>query len=443
MVRGQPFTRSRRSARSWCRSTRPSSRPSSSSASAARTCARIDQRRARGRRVRADRGRLGAPGRGDHDERRARPGAHARAAGRGRLRASGSRRAIRTSRSSTSSPPARPAGPKRVPRTHGQIAAEADLYATLGDRPGGPRSSARSRCSTRGAWARACSRRRTWGATVVILEDPNPFLLKRHRALELIERERCTVFPGVPFHFRLMAEAPGGADLSSLRLCFSAGTALARETFDAFGEKFGVLVRQLYGSHRDRDHGREHERGPGRDVRVGRARRWVASTFEIVDEDGELLPAGEVGEVTVVSPAMTSGYADMPERQRGRRSATGASSPATSARLDEDGALTIVGRKKLLIEVGGYKVDPIEVRGRGRRAPAGRPRRSSSASTARSPARSSSRRSWCRASELRRARADRVLPRAAGQLQGPPGGRVPRRDPEEPARARCCASTCV
>ena len=86
------------------------------------------------------------------------------------------------------------------------------------------------------------------GATMVILEDPNPFLLRRHRALELIEQERATVFPGVPFNFRLMAEAPAEADLSSLRLCFSAGTALPRSSFEAFGERFGVLVRQLYGS---------------------------------------------------------------------------------------------------------------------------------------------------------------------------------------------------
>ena len=86
------------------------------------------------------------------------------------------------------------------------------------------------------------------GATLVILEDPHPFLLKRHRALELIESERVTIFPGVPFNYRLMADSPAEADLSSLRLCFTAGMAMPRETFEAFGERFGVLVRQLYGS---------------------------------------------------------------------------------------------------------------------------------------------------------------------------------------------------
>ena len=71
--------------------------------------------------------------------------------------------------------------------------------------------------------------------------------LQRARALAQIERERATVFPGVPFTFRLLSEAPEEADLSSLRLCFSAAAALPRATFKAFHDRFGVPVRELYG----------------------------------------------------------------------------------------------------------------------------------------------------------------------------------------------------
>ena len=82
--------------------------------------------------------------------------------------------------------------------------------------------------------------------------------------------------------------------------------------------------------------------------------------FEILDEDGAPLPAGETGEISVSSPAMTSGYADMPdvnrEAFRDGRFLTG-----DLGSLDGEGMLRIEGRKKLLIEVGGYKVDPIEV----------------------------------------------------------------------------------
>ena len=64
--------------------------------------------------------------------------------------------------------------------------------------------------------------------------------------------------------------------------------------------------------------------------------------------------------MTVASPAMTEGYGDLPELNavafRGGRYFTG-----DLGRIDDDGMLYLEGRKKLLIETGGFKVDPIEV----------------------------------------------------------------------------------
>jgi long-chain acyl-CoA synthetase len=70
--------------------------------------------------------------------------------------------------------------------------------------------------------------------------------------------------------------------------------------------------------------------------------------------------AGGVGEVAVSSPALTSGYSDMEELNKVAFK-DGYFRTADLGRLDEEGRLYITGRKKLLIEVGGYKVDPIEV----------------------------------------------------------------------------------
>jgi long-chain acyl-CoA synthetase len=193
----------------------------------------------------------------------------------------------------------------------------------------------------------------------VILDEPNPFLLRRQRALELLESERVTIFPGVPFNFRLLAEAPNGGDLSALRLCFSAGTALPRTSFDAFAEKFGVPVRQLYGcteagtltANVDPDPVATFESvgTPVGEVQV-----------QVLDDDGVEVDAGEVGEVAVSSPALTSGYSDMEELNKVAFK-DGYFRTADLGRLDGEGRLYITGRKKLLIEVGGYKVDPIEV----------------------------------------------------------------------------------
>ncbi len=248
--------------------------------------------------------------------------------------------------------------PKRVPRTQGQCAAEAELWGAHGLTADDRIFAAIPLFHTYGMgaclFAPALS-----GATLVILEEPNPFLLKRHRALELLERERVTIFPGVPLNFRLLADAPAEADLSSIRLCTSAGTALPRESFEAFGQRFGVLVRQLYGTTETGVMSTNLSDDPiGTFESVGTP--LGAVSFEIVDDDGKPVPAGETGEIAVSSPAMTSGYADLPEINR-EAFRDGRFMTGDLGALDEDGRLSIKGRKKLLIEVGGYKVDPIEV----------------------------------------------------------------------------------
>jgi long-chain acyl-CoA synthetase len=248
--------------------------------------------------------------------------------------------------------------PKRLDRTHGQCVAEARSYLALG-------------MGVEDKVLCAVPLFHTWGmgvcifggaisgATLVILEDPHPFLLKRHRALELIESERITFFPGVPFNYRLMAESPADADLSSLRFCFSAGMAMPRETFEAFGERFGVLVCQLYGSTETGMIAANLSEDPVGDfASVGTPVDGIE--VGVVDDDGEPLPVGEIGELTVAGPAITTGYGDLPELSavafRDGRYFTG-----DLGRYDEEGLLYLEGRKKLLIETGGFKVDPIEI----------------------------------------------------------------------------------
>ena len=248
--------------------------------------------------------------------------------------------------------------PKRVARTHAQCRGEADYYPQMDYGPDDRIFCTIPLFHTYGMgccmFAAASS-----GAALVLLEDPNPFLLRRQRALELLENERATIFPGVPFNFRLMAEAPGTADLSSLKLCFSAGTALPRPFFDAFLDKFGVPVRQLYGcteagtltANMDADPVATFES-------VGRPVDGVQVRIE--DDDGEPVPTGSIGEIAVDSPGLTDGYVDMEELNR-QVFREGYFITGDLGRVDEEGRLTITGRKKLLIEVGGYKVDPIEV----------------------------------------------------------------------------------
>jgi long-chain acyl-CoA synthetase len=248
--------------------------------------------------------------------------------------------------------------PKRVARTHGQLRGESDYYDWMGIGPEDRIFCTIPLFHTYGMGCCMIAATRS-GATLVLLEDPNPFLLRRQRALELLESERITIFPGVPFNFRMLAEAPASADLSSLRLAFSAGTAMPRPFFDAFLDKFGVPVRQLYGcteagtltANMDDDPGASFES-------VGRPVDGVEVLVE--DDEGEQVAPGTVGEIAVRGPGLTSGYADMEELNR-EAFRDGYFLSGDLGMLDEDGRLTITGRRKLLIEVGGYKVDPIEV----------------------------------------------------------------------------------
>lgn len=249
--------------------------------------------------------------------------------------------------------------PKRVARTHGQCWAEADSYmASVGITPADTLFCAIPLFHTYGMGFCLTTLVRT-GSTLVIMEEPNPFILNRGRALELLERHRVTIFPGVPFNFRLLADVEDDVDLSSLRLCFSAGTALPRPAFLGFHKRYGIAVRQLYGSTEAGVMTINVDPDPvATSASVGTAVAGVE--LMVLDEAGRPLPPGEEGEIAVSGPAITRGYADMDELNRDTFR-DGWYFTGDLGRVDADRRLFITGRKKLLIEVAGHKVDPVEV----------------------------------------------------------------------------------
>jgi long-chain acyl-CoA synthetase len=249
--------------------------------------------------------------------------------------------------------------PKRVPRSHRHLRAEADAFAgAIGLSAEDTLLCTIPLFHTYGMGCCLLAAVQS-GARLVLFHDPQPFLLQRGRALETIERERVTVFPAVPFTFRLLAEAAEDADLSSLRLCFSAAAALPRSTFDAFHTRFGVAVRQLYGCTEAGAVTVNLDDDPV--ATAGSAGRPIAGVeLKVVDAEGEELEAGRNGEIMIRSRAMTPGYAGPAEQNR-VAFADGWFVSADRGRIDEQGRLFITGRRKLLIDVRGDKVDPVEV----------------------------------------------------------------------------------
>ncbi len=184
---------------------------------------------------------------------------------------------------------------------------------------------------------------------------------RRREILDLITHEKITYFGGVPYMYILLADTPlrGKVDLSSLRVVFSSSAPLLVEDNRRFAEKYGLFVRQLYGStetgtisvnlHPDIGGCLESVGLPLRDI-----------TVEIVDEAGRLLPYGEEGDVAISSPAAITAYDGNPEATSANFRG-GFYLPGDLGRKDGQGFLTLTGRRRFLINRGGFKVNPHEV----------------------------------------------------------------------------------
>jgi len=172
-----------------------------------------------------------------------------------------------------------------------------------------------------------------------------------------------TIFPGVPFIFETLAQlAARPQPLSTLRRAYSAGGPLPARVFEAFKERSGVVVSQLYGateigSVTFNDSNRAGAFDP---ASVGRPMRGVDIRILDVDDprpDGPLMHGVE-GQVAVRANSMMEGYLN--------DDTTGALLDGyfltgDLGRVDGQGRLTLTGRIKLLIDVGGLKVNPLEV----------------------------------------------------------------------------------
>jgi long-chain acyl-CoA synthetase len=194
------------------------------------------------------------------------------------------------------------------------------------------------------------------GASIVPLEE-----FQRDAVLGALEKERVSIFPGVPFIFHTLAETRRAADvdMSSLRLCFSAGAPLSRETFELFLGRLGHPVRQLYGcSEAGSVTINLDEDVIGTAASVGRPMKGIDLVVE--GERGEGLRPGETGEIRFSSPALAARYVDAgPEGERGLHN--GWFRTGDVGHLDESGNLFVTGRTTLFISTSGYKVDPFEV----------------------------------------------------------------------------------
>ena len=195
-------------------------------------------------------------------------------------------------------------------------------------------------------------------STVLSAGRPEPT-----RVFELIARERPTLFFAVPTAFAALLQVPDAErtyDLSSLRLCLSAGEPLPKALYERWRAKFGLEILDGIGSTEMCHTFIANRRGA---VRPGSSGRPVPGyEAKIVDDQGRPVPVGEIGDLLVKGDSACAGYWNQHERTTqtflGEWVRTG-----DRYREDADGWFWYAGRGDDMIKAGGIWVSPAEVEG--------------------------------------------------------------------------------
>jgi long-chain acyl-CoA synthetase len=196
------------------------------------------------------------------------------------------------------------------------------------------------------------------GSTVVMLGG-----LSVDSLLELIEREKATIFMAVPFVHALIVnaiEAEGiTRDLSSIRLWGTAGAAMPPPTWRKIKQHLGLSAVDFWGMTESAAHvSCQPPDGAGKAGSVGKA--LPGWELKIVGDDGKELPLNQAGEIVVRGPIM-NGYYNNPQATA-EVIKDGWLHTSDLGKLDEDGQLFLVsGRKKDMLIAKGQNIYPGDI----------------------------------------------------------------------------------
>jgi fatty-acyl-CoA synthase len=197
-----------------------------------------------------------------------------------------------------------------------------------------------------------------FGGTTILIREFNPV-----QVLDLLEREKVTVFAAVPTMYQMLTQAPNWkqADLSSLRFCTSGGAPLPVPLVEKYTTEKGIRFKQGFGM---------TEFGPGifalapedairKAGSIGRPNFFVDA--QIVDDGNNFLGPEEEGELVLKGPSYCSGYFNDPQASAAAVDERGYFRTGDIARYDREGYFYIVDRKKDMFISGGENVFPAEI----------------------------------------------------------------------------------
>lgn len=179
--------------------------------------------------------------------------------------------------------------------------------------------------------------------------------------LREINQKKITIFAGVPAMFGAILQSSAqnkDFDLSSLRLCASGGAAMPLKILRAFEEKYSVIILEGNGPTETSPVSYFNPLDKRKPGSVGIPLQGVK--VKIVDDHDQELPVNTIGEICVQGSNVMQGYLNQPEAtaeaMKGGWFHTG-----DLGKIDEDGYVYIIDRKKDMIIVSGLNVYPREI----------------------------------------------------------------------------------
>jgi long-chain acyl-CoA synthetase len=201
----------------------------------------------------------------------------------------------------------------------------------------------------------------TVGTVVPLLLGASVWYLPRFSPAALIStiaEKRVTILIAIPSMYAAVAKKPEPDDLSSLKLAIAGGEPLSSVAARAFKQRFNVEIMEGYGLTEASPVVAVNMPWAHRPGSVGRALPGIE--VSTVDEAGQRLPAGKVGELIIRGHCVMQGYHNRPDLTA-RVITDGALYTGDVGRVDADGFIHITGRAKEMMIVGGENVFPQEI----------------------------------------------------------------------------------
>ncbi len=198
------------------------------------------------------------------------------------------------------------------------------------------------------------------GNQLILQEQWNPYSV-----LRISKKENVPLIGGVPTMYAIILSLPDIDDfnLSMFKVAVVSGEKLSLELLTGMKEKICPNILNAYGSTESGPEVTFTELGdPLEELAQGYIGKLLPEQeVKIIDDNGNEVPDGKIGEMLFRGSQTINEYFNMPEENKATFTKDGWCKSGDLGYRTNDGRLYIKGRKKFIIRVGGYTVLPSEV----------------------------------------------------------------------------------